>query len=301
MYVGRIVSSVRERTDNTQFAKNSSGVVTEGVSTDLILEFINDAQEYLQGKLIEVFPSDFTAESEIDIEANVEGYSIPDNIFIGNKIVSIEYSHSGLARDYLTLVSRSIDSRDSTPGNQPRFYIRRSGQVLLNPIPLTAQGKIRANYYRALDRLDIRRGKITSKTATTIVLADDSDLDSVRLALSDYLCIVDRYGAIKDYNIQVSGYDSGTRTVTIPSSTLVGAANDYVVDGRYTTTHPTSNSHLHRYFRVYAQKRLLLKDESVSAVEEDEELLKIENQIIAAWSVMQEDPIEIPVLDESLR
>jgi hypothetical protein len=154
-----------------------------------------------------------------------------------------------------------------------------------------------------LDNLCTRRGVIASKTSTTITLSASSaslTRDDQALGAAEYICISDRFGVVKDYNVIASSYVSGTGVITIPSQTLSGGAGDYVTVGRYTTTHSKLNEHCERYIRVYASKRMLSKDSSVDIISEDEELRTIEAEIIESYSNITEDPVDVPIIDDLL-
>ena len=297
-YVGSLITRIRERTDNLGFSEDSSGNITEGLSDNLILDFLNDAQDYLQSRIISVYPNIFTAEALLSMVANQEAYSIDDNLFIGNKYISVHYSIDGQTRNYVRLPQKTIAERMTTSALHPLFYFRLDGQFYFNPIPSAAGGKARIVYYRELDNLDIRRGTISSASGVSIVLANDTVLNNNALGDAEYVCVVDKNGDVQDYNLEVSSYDSGTRTITLASShTFVGGANDYVVLGQYASTHSDLPPNCERYLRVYAQKRVLNKDSSIDAVAEEAELQMMEREILESFSEISQDITEIPTLD----
>lgn len=301
-YVGTIISKVRDRTDNRKFTRTATtGVFTSGLNHNLFLEFLNDAQDYLQSRVVSNFAEEFVAEKEISVVANQEAYSIPDNVFLGRKLVQVDYSPDGTTKNYCRLPQRSILARNTSSVTHPSFYIARNSQILLNPIPRTTRGKIRVSYYRELDRLDIRRGKISSTpTTTTIVLDADDDLDETAINEAQYLCIVDKFGVVQDYAVEIESYDSGTRTITIPTTTLTGDAGDYVVMGQYATSHSDLAENAERYLKTYCQLRILHKDASASEIQEMQVLKDMEKDIVNAYAEMSQDVTEIPVLDHNL-
>lgn len=298
-YVGHLITAIRQRTDNEDFSEDASGNTTEGISPEMILEFMNDGQLNLQSEIISVYPVSFIAEAEINIVANQESYTIPDNLFINERILSVQYSHSGDTSDYAPLDQRPLRERITSTASSPGYYIRRSGTILLNPIP-TGGGKIRVEYYRQIDKLDIRRGKITAATTSTIVLENDSNLDANELGNlvdGDYICIVDKYGVVQDYAVEVTSYTSGTRTLNIPTTTLTGGAGDYVVIGKYATTHSPLPDTAERFIKLYAQYRMLQKDSSQDATEELQEVERAKIDVINVFANPDEDVHFIPTLD----
>lgn len=295
-YTGTLLEEIREHTDNSEYTV-SGGVFSEGLSHNLLLKFLNEGQELLQGEIILVYPDEFTDEEIISMVNGTEAYSVSDNIFLNNKLINVEYSSSGQVRDYFPLPQRTLRDRMTFEATNPSFYIRRGGQLLFNPIPTTTRGKARVTFYRSLDRLDIRRGQITSKTSTTIVLDDDSHLDNAKLGSAQYVCIVSALGAVKDYNVVVTSYDSTTRTITIPSQTLVGAAGDYVVVGQYTTTHSALPINCEKFIATYCQLRTFHKDSSQDSITEGGILEEMRKEIINNYAEMNQDVTEIPELD----
>jgi hypothetical protein len=303
MYIGKLIEQIiRPKTGNVDFDEDATtGDTTEGISTDLILNFINHALAFLQSRIIAVYPAEFVEEDIQNTVTDQEEYDIDDNIFLKNKFISIEYSHNGDLQNYFPLPPAGLHQRDTSSG-RPYQYIRRNGKILLNKIPNDSSGTLRVNYYRALDKLDIRRGQITSKTATTIVLDDDDWLDSPNLGDAQYICIVSNLGVVKDYNVLVSSYDSTTRTITIPSQTLVGIAGDYITIGKYTSTHLPADKpdRMLDYVQVVAQARIYNTDSSMDEINEKKEVVEILADIIDQFSEMTEDVMEVPIMDEAL-
>lgn len=300
-YIGVVLDLIREKTGNISFTEDTDGTILEGISDNLILSFANEALRYLQSRIIAVYSGAFVEQNIQSVVADQEAYSISDNLFLNNKIVSVEFSPDGDIENYYLLAPVGLLQRRTCPGN-PYQYIRRDGQLLINPIPTTAQGSLRVNYYRAHDRLNIRRGQITSKTSTTIVLDNDSWLDDVALGSATYICIVDSTGAVQDYNVLVSSYDSGTRTITIPSQTLTGGAGNYVVTERYATTHLQSNmpERALDYIRTYSQERIYSTDSSMDEINEKIIVKDILADIVDGFSELSEDVMDIPILDGDL-
>lgn len=297
--VSALLDNIREQTGNSEYAV-SAGVFTEGISHNLILEALNDAQDHLQAAIITAYPDEFTATRTIPMVANQENYAINDNVFLNNKLLDMQFSSDSSLREYAPLPQRTIRDRRTFTSAVPSYYIRRGGEILFNPIPLSTRGSARVTYYRELDDLDIRRGKIASKTTTTIVLVNDSTLDPANLTNAEYVCTVDSHGTVKDYSVVVSSYNSGTFTLTIPTTTLTAAANDYVVIGKFATTHSALPINCERYLKTYAKKRVYDTDSSDDSMREDPELKAMLNTILENYAEMSQDVVEIPVIDEYL-
>lgn len=301
-YIGTIIDEIiRPKTGNTTYTKDSTtGETVEGISDTIIVSDINDALKFLQSRIMSVYDSEFTEENIQNTVVDQEAYTISDNVFL-NKFISVELSPNGQLDRYFPLPPATLQERDTSSGRVYQ-YIKRGNQILLNKVPNTADSKLRVNFYRALDKLDIRRGQITSKTATTIVLDNDAWLDSLSLSGATYVCIVSSVGLVKDYNIVVSGYDSGTRTITIPSQTLVGDTGDYVVVGRYTTTHLPEDKpeRMMDFAKVVAQARIFNQDSSTEEAAKTREAADILTDIMDIFSQVSDDIVDVPIIDADL-
>lgn len=308
--IEQLITLVRERSRNSDFSTDSStGEVLSGISTSQILQFFNEAQDQLQAAILSSYPNEFIEEATLAIIGGTEEYTIPDRVFINNKIVSVEYRRGSNLADYCPLDRLSFRDRNTMRG-EPEYYIPRSGKIMVNPIPQSSQGDLRVMYYRELDDLDVRRGTVASVTyaapaLTALTLSTTGD-DNLALADADYLCVNDRYGNVTMYNIPVSSYDAVTGIVSIVGGSFTAdtgetiAAGSYVTIGKYTTTHSKLADNCERFLVLYAQKRLLTLDESNTSVEEDAELQQVKTDILNSYADEARDPDVIPIMDEEI-
>lgn len=305
-YIGKIVDTVRERTSNDTFTEDATRTTTAGISTNLILEFLNEAQEHLQASIVSLYPEEFTGQKIVSVTASTEAITVPDNVFINNKIIAVEYSHTGLVADYERLPQKTLIERDTSTAVDPSFYIRRGAELLLNPIPTTTRGTVRITYYRALDRLEVRRATISARTLTAtqltaLTLSTTGDY-ATDLQSADFLCVNDKNGVVTMYNIPITSYDPSTGVVTLSAFTFASgetaAVSDFVTIGQYTTTHSKLPWTCERYLKLYAQLRTLKKDSSDDALLEDHDLTRMEESILTAYATVDEDLHEIPILDD---
>jgi hypothetical protein len=308
MYIGRVIENIiRAETGNQSYTVDDAGTTTEGISNNLILKFINEAVAFVQSRIIAVYPGEFVAENIQNTVIGQEDYYVEDNTFLNNKFISVEYSRDGTEDRYVALVPASLHDRNTRRGT-PYQYIRRNGKILLNHVPDTNRGKLRVNVYRALDRLNIRRGKITAKTLTTFTLSA-TGLDKEELNNAQYICVVDSYGAVKDYNVKATF--NGTDTLTFASQTLNAAIDDYVVTGRYQTTHLVIDrdnpeqgialsDRILDYCTLFAQRRIYATDSSADEINKRSDVAEVLADIIDQFSEMTEDITDVPILDDSL-
>lgn len=304
MYIGTLIENIiRPKTGNTAYSVNSTtGVTEEGISQDLIVSFINDALAFIQSRIIAVYPGEFVIENIQNTVAEQEEYSIDDNIFLKNKFISVDYSRNGNLDEYYSLPPAGLHQRDTSSGT-PYQYIRRNGKILLNKIPKDTNGKLRVNYYRWLDKLDVRRGLVSNKTTGTIVLTAGATLDAPALSDAQYVCVVDSLGVVQDYNIKVNSYDTVSRTINMDVGTYNVAIGDYVVVGKYTSTHLPADKpdRLLDYCKVFAQARIHNMDSSTDEINERVEVATVLNDIVDQFTEMTEDIQDVPIIDSLLR
>ena len=312
-YVGDLLTSVRERSHNQEFTVGSSTSnvedVVEGIGNQQLLEFINEGQTHIQSAIINAHPVEFVVSKEISVVANQEEYSIPDNVFVNNRLISVQYTSTGSAIDYYRLPQRPLRDRFTDITSHPSWYIRRSGKILLNPIPTTGVGKMRVEYYREADKVALRAGKVAAITdngtisALTIGTADD--IPTLVSNIGDkYLCICDKDGNVKEYNVSYTSYDSGTGVFTGISHTRTGTdtitTDDYITIGKYTTTHSDLPTNCERFLVSYGAVMALKLDSSADWQDELAMLQVIKADIVDSFGDVDEDIKDFPVLDSEI-
>lgn len=302
-YVGDIVKLVREKTGNVEVSIDTTdGTVLEGISEQLILSYMNEALRFIQSRIIAVYPGAFVEEEIISLVMNQEAYSISDNVFLNNKLVSVEFSEDGRIDNYINLPPFGMPQRRTYTGI-PQWYIRRNGQILVNPIANRTGMKIRVNYYRTIDKLDVRRASIDTINPTNWeVTLVDSERDQNPLENAQYVCTVDALGVVKDYNVQGT-YDNNAGTFTVNTTGLTAEVGDFLVIGKYATSHLQDDvpERVEDYLRTYAQERVLNTDSSQDEINEKQIVKDILADIVDAFSEISEDVNNVPLLDEGLR
>lgn len=295
--VDKLITQIRRQTEN----ENEAAIVN-----DEILQYLNDAQERLHARILEQHPVVFTAETEIDVSRGVSSYPIPDDAFLNNKIISVEYSDTGLADDYYNLDPITLKERTNYEGF-PINYIRRNGYILLDPIPQES-GRIRVNYVKRVSHLDTRRGVVdvavldTSTSSVSSLILDTSNsiaIDGDALGEAEYICIVDKNGNFKMKNIPVDSVDTGTGVVNISSGFTFNSGEsisngDYVVAGLDASTHSELPRNAERYLIAYASWKVLKRDSSADFNEQQTELLAMEDDLIKSYADVTEDFTRIP-------
>lgn len=295
-----ILEAARRQTDNVEYDASS------GLSQDQLIQFANDGQDDLVEAILSEFPLSFTEEIEISLVADQEEYELPRDCFMGSRVIKVEYSHSGLSRDYYKLDLGTISERVAGYSADPSFYIRKNKSVLLQPKPQKSGALIRVTYQKAFPRLDYRLARVGSVTTsgssiTALTLDTSYPIFDTQLLEEEYVCIVDKNGLVKMQAIPLTAVDVSTGVCTIDTfSFQTGesiAANDYVVRGKYTTTHSYLTDNCERYLYQYVSWKILKRDSSNDSPEQGQELEMTKMQVVRSFAIPEQDTSTVPILD----
>jgi hypothetical protein len=309
--VDRLITHIRNITEN-----DTTNAATD-ITDNEIIEYINEGQSRLQGRIVAQHPRVFIEETTISSVADQEEYSLPTNAMLASKILSVEYTDDTGADPVYTKLKRGYDrDRASHLSGHPCKYIFRdkmtdaASSILLSPRPSTSSGTIRVQYVRRLDDLDKRRGIIsavtttsTQLTALTLDTSGDPPIDSDDLDDHDYITIVNKLGVIQMRNIQFDSVDTSTGVVTLTAnhtfeSGEAAAIGDYIVAGKDTSSHSKLPRSLERYLIQFSAWKIFKRDSSTDSSEALQELLAIEQEVLESYQELNEDDIEIPVIEE---
>lgn len=300
----KLIEQARRQTENEDVSS------TIGIATEEFIQYFNDAQDRLQSAISSTYPNVFLSEQIITLTSGTEAYSIPDNLFLDSRIVNVEISLTGNSQDFTPLRPITYKNRGTYESESPYGYIRKNGQILVNGVYRGSGATIRVTYERALDNLDIRRGAISVVTGTpitSITLASSPTPDTYELpniTTGDYICVSDKDGVVTAYNIPVTGYNSGSRVLTVSSHTLAAgeaaAVGSYVTIGRYSTTHSKLSETAERYLLAYAAWKILKRDSSEDSKDQERELLMLEEDIVKSYADNDRDTYGIPILNDSV-
>lgn len=307
-YVSYLIDDVRQSTENTDVSD------TIGIQDAEFLRFLNDAQYRIQNLIIQQHPNIFVTDKTYSIVGGQEAYSLPNDAFMGNKVSQVEYSHKSTGQDYFYMLrptsnyNRKSGTNSGFSYNRPEHYIRRSNQILLTPVPTSSTGQLRISYVQRLPRLDLRRGSVASvtldsatNTISALALNVSTDaVDSTELDKWTRVSFVDEEGNVKMSNIKVTDIDASTGTVTVDSSFSYEngetiAVGNYIVAGDYATTHVQLDDLVERYLIAYCTLKILQRDSNIMDLQVQQNiLLEMENDILAAYAEISDDITEIP-------
>lgn len=289
---------------------------TKAVSDDEILQYLNDAQDRLQNRISATknIAKIFATQCLVSVVANQEGYSIPDRLLMNKQIESVEFSYTGNVADYVRLEKLNFFNRDTNPSSYPWGYIKRGGQIFLQPTPSISGGTLRITYERDLDDLDIPRGLVstitggTSTQFTTLTLdstANSYETTTPGWSTQQYCSIVSPLGARRCYNILISSYNTGTNIITPSPSPFIYdttydsqiQVNDVAVFNKYTTTFSQLPDACERYLIHYAATELFHRDSSTDYSREADILAQTEEDILRALAAQTSEVQYVPQQD----
>lgn len=299
-----LITQARRQSENEEFTD------TTGIGDDEIIQYCNDAQTQMQAAISNVYAEVFQTETTINAVPRQEAYDIPSDALLGNRVDLVEYTNNGNERDYYILKQGRISERFSgINASTPAFYIRRSGQLLLQPIPDDGIGKIRLTYQKRLPTLDIRRAKVGSvtldnvgNTITSLTFDTTQTIDESVLEEQGFITIVDKNGNIKMKSIPVDDVDAGSGTVTVEAGFTFEEGEtievgDYAVSGEDATTHSQLQPICERYIIQYMVWKILKRDSSNDALEASQELQALQSSIVESFSQPDSDVDYVSILD----
>lgn len=300
-YIGYLIEEVRRDTRNEDVPTDSEQI---GISSEDFLRYANFAQEKCFAIIMAAKSTRFEAVKEIDLVVDQMEYEIEDNVYLGESVKNVEYSNSGLARDYHEIREVSLSRRSDEPGTVSA-YIRHAGNLIFTPKNNVTGAKGRVTYDRAPDALDLRRGTITSSVTSngqiTSLFVDESLADTTALERAQYVCVNDAYGNVTMYNIPISYYDSSTGELVILNDAFTYASGEtvaidrYVTVGQYTTTHSKLNQVCRRYIAQYMAYKIFGRDSSDDQKSAKEDMKETLGEIAQAYADNPKDECEIQI------
>jgi hypothetical protein len=300
-YIGDILAGVRRDTHNVTFIDD--GESREGINDEDLLRWANWAQERAQGRIAKVYPALFEEQEDVDVVAGQYQYQVSDNLYLGTRLVLVEYSHGGDELGFYRLRPLNRHSAARSANGLPRGYYRSNNDICLVPKPQSSGAVLRVTYERRLDAIDFRRALIQGVTVaagqlTALSLDPAADyFSTTALSTAKYLCVSDADGNVKMRNIPISSVDTTTGIVTLDPFTYADGedidAEDYVTIGKYTTTHSPLVDDFARYLSEYVARRVLFKDSSADAFDVGTEFIDMEQELIDSMKVPDKDLREL--------
>lgn len=298
--VDRQILQVRRQTDNDD---SSAGT---GITDAEFLQYLNDAQHRLQSLITDTHIKAFATTYDLSLISGTQSYNLQGDTFMDHKVIQVEYSSSSDTEMLFPLMPIHYSQISRRQESWPSGYCINNGKIHFSPVP-TGGGLARITYTRKLPELDLRRGTVASAATSgsdyiDIIVENDSTLDATELALVEYVSVVDYDGNPKYEAIPVSSYDAGTRKLTLRAGVATAdgtiAAGDYVVSGRYASSHSQLPQFTERYLLAYAAWKIFKRDSSSDSAEQQSELSAMEQEIISSYASIADDSHYFNVIHE---
>ena len=297
-----LITDARTETDNLIFSDST------GIQDSEFLRWANSAQTRIYSLIQQTNPNLFTRETIISAVTNQEAYTIPSLTFLGSRVTMVEYSKTGLSRDYYLLKQGSIYERVNGSSGDPVFYIPQSGQLLIQPSPQSG-GSFRVITQKELPRLDIRRASVSAvtldtvnRTITSLTFDPTLNLDSTTIESENYITIVDKDGNIKMDAIPVTAVDTTTGLVTLSAGFVYDegetiSVGDWVCAGSYSSTHCELSNNVERYLVDFMIWKVEKRDSSTTSQEISQEIKDQEFEITTSYANPTDDVVRPAILD----
>lgn len=272
-YVQRWIDLVRQDTEN-QTVPNSSGNEQAGIKDDQILRWFNEAQKDIQRAIQSVNTGMFLERTSQAVSGTAY-QTLPTYSMLDGRVVKVEYGRNDSDRDYYVLTNDIVQQKldgavYSSSDYSPRYYTNEGRMIRLEPVP--KNGFIRLTYKKRVPDLNIRQGKIESNVKSiaetelqSITLVNDGTIDETALANNQYISIVDAEGNITASNVYYTDYESSNKTLTVDNHSLATdtiANGNYVVVGKYATTHSHLPYECEDYLISWVNYRCMVNDDN---------------------------------------
>jgi len=298
-YIKYIIDDLRRSTENEEFSSQI------GIPDIDFLRYLNDAQKRIHSLIVNKHSQIFLVDEYIDIPGKQEFVDLPFDIHLGNKISDVKWSTVTNGNDYFTrLYPMYQANRNTRYEGYPNEYLRKAGKLFLYPIPQNS-GTLKMTYVKTVRDVALRAGIVSSvdiigstiNNLTLNIISDEIDADELNKVTR--VCLVDDEGNIKASNIRITGINESTGEVNIHPSHQLKATDlievgDYIVPGKYASTHSELDPIIERYIMSYCSVKILQQEGSNELAEEMNTLQALEQDIVDSYADISDDIIEIP-------
>lgn len=225
-----LIDTARKLSQNTRYDE------TSGVTQDIFVQFLNNAQDSLIMEVQNLKTKYFKKQVVVDVVPNLEVYSYPDDCYMQH-LDTIQWTDSPTGTYWTTLFKTTTKEKITIQPGYPFAYVPYEDGIHLNP-PIK-QGKLYITFVRTPNKLQKRAGKINNLTIVGSTLSamtldiTEASFDQNEINSQNYLCVVDKFGKIKASNILYDSISSmgnftldpfnlGTSTIAIDDYICVG-------------------------------------------------------------------------------
>lgn len=225
-----LIDTARKLSGNTRFDSQS------GIPQDVFVQFLNNAQDSLVMEVQNLKTKYFKKQVVVSVVPGQEIYPYPTDCYMQH-IDTVKWTDSSTGTYWTNLYKTTTKEKITIQPGYPFAYIPHEDGIYMNP-PIKS-GQLYITYVRHPKRLQKRAGKISNANIVAGNLVSlnlditESSFDLTELNTQNFICVVDKFGAVKASNIL---YDSVSNlgVFSMSSFNLNGAtiaAGDYVIVG----------------------------------------------------------------------
>lgn len=297
-----LIAQAREEAGEVDYSEASDPNERNGVPQSVPLQAFREAVVHCQNAIYGVASRTFDNSTIIDGVADSVEYELPENAYLGSSILALEYSRDGSDENYYPLALRDFGYRSNDRAALPSRYVPYGERnFLVDPRLDSSVGSFRVWHGKHLDKPELRRGRITNAandgTNYTILTLDSATADDIALSGDEWICINDRNGVVKYYNIYYTAYDTSAKTITLDSALMADgdiAVGDYVTVGKFTTTHVKLDETAEPIIMAFLRRRFYLGKSSDDVNAETENITAFTTTMVNVFQKRNRDKKKVP-------
>ena len=142
---------------------------TEGWSDDVVSRIMGLGLNRLYHAITQIENPAHVEQYNVDVVSGQQAYDIPIDIFMAIRLVDVRFIWGTQSYQFTELKQGMIQDRLDYAINYPTTFAIRNGQILLSPTPnISKTNGVEINFQKRMRSLDVRRGRILSKTDTPV-------------------------------------------------------------------------------------------------------------------------------------
>lgn len=229
----------------------------DAITDDLLVLYSNRVQSMIEDRLFITNSKNnlFMETQEITLDESESEYDLAFDIYAKNAIKSVGVlleSGASTYRDPIPFISESEDGRKWG-------YSLKEGKIVFK-IQRNITQPIGINYIRKIPTLGKRLGvAITAFAAGTLTVG----ATTVNITdFEDFFCTVDANGLVQSRNNKILTYNIATGVLTFTAGTGTIANGQYVIPGKYATSHSQLPAECEKVFLEVLERRISQRQSS---------------------------------------
>lgn len=293
--VEQLIDIARKLSQNTRYDSQS------GVPQDVFVQYLNNAQDSLMMEVQNLKTKYFKKLVIVPVVAKQEKYSWPDGCYMQH-VDTIQWTDSPSGTYWQTLFKTTTKEKITIQPGYPFAYVPHEDGFYMNP-PIT-RGSLYVTFMDTPQKLQKRAGKINGVGVSSGLLNSltlditEASFDLDELNSDNYLCVVDKFGALKAKNIIYDGVDQ-TGNVNVTPYTM---GTSTISDGDYVCVGPNVVNIPSRWPEVcegYLIKHMVYEarmgDASSWTAPAREDMAMYFQKLSASFSTLSDDVTDIPL------